>query len=142
MAKIATLDKEVGSFAASFRTKGESEPSQATKNSYKCPFCHQGFQNLRRICPHLIDNHPDELLAFYNQGRRLFGWDGGKYGFAWRLIRIIALRKANYKCLKCGNCAELVHHNAPVGKLSYDGLIPLCLHCHGPFSYPLLVEGS
>lgn len=35
MARVATLDKEVESFAASFRTKGESEPSQTTRNSYR-----------------------------------------------------------------------------------------------------------
>ena len=57
----------------------------------------------------------------------------------WIKTRENALRRDNYLCVKCGKCAEVVHHvihlnldnvDDPSISLNLDNLISLCAECH------------
>ena len=68
-------------------------------------------------------------------------WDanrGGKvergYGGSWERARLMLLN-SNPLCYDCGRAAELVHHIVPISaggpRLDMDGLMSLCVPCHG-----------
>jgi len=52
---------------------------------------------------------------------------------SWNRCATVALRKADWKCRKCGRRAEEVDHKVPVclgGTGDQHNLRPLCLGCH------------
>ena len=54
---------------------------------------------------------------------------------AWKRARLLALRRAGYKCQRCGGARRLeVHHRTPLehGGAPFDpaNLEVICRHCH------------
>jgi len=65
-------------------------------------------------------------------------WKGGKIPrwvtTKWRKLRLVVIKRDDYKCSNCGSSANLcVHHIVPVrigGKDTLDNLVTVCNICH------------
>jgi len=65
-------------------------------------------------------------------------WKGGKIPrqitAKWRKLRLVVIKRDNYKCANCGSSINLcVHHIVPVrngGKDTLDNLVTVCNICH------------
>ena len=53
---------------------------------------------------------------------------------AWQRKRYVVLKRDNWRCVYCGNCATQVHHKRyakyNIGKEPIDWLVSVCDNCH------------
>ncbi|HEX9849260.1 MAG TPA: HNH endonuclease [Candidatus Deferrimicrobium sp.] len=92
------------------------------------------------LCPGLTSTKYCDRHAHLEQQDKA-RWDARRgsakergYGGSWSAARLMHLRNSPL-CYDCGRPATLVHHIVPISeggpRLDMDGLMSLCVGCHG-----------